>query len=186
LQASLHGLVRVGDAAHGQHLRFPVRGRQFSAEQLGRIFLNQDLRLEVESRGEAEIFVGGAGIAVDAAMLAPSVDVDAGVEADVGAFVGRNNRPGSVLEEMSFRRRVFGVNDIRITNILDWLEPVAWVFGCAPAMNGWLIGHKKRRRRIFAFTIEEVKNFDGLAYWQSGGKHVIRFGLISFREEKNL
>ncbi len=52
----------------------------------------------------------GTGVAVDAAMLTPSVNIDAGVEDYIGTFAGGNKRPGGVLEEVSFRGLVFMVD----------------------------------------------------------------------------
>src|SRR5690606_34299137 len=43
--------------------------------------------LEIEPRRVAEIAVGRAGVAIDAAMLTPAVRVDRAVEADIGAVV---------------------------------------------------------------------------------------------------
>lgn len=42
--------------------------------------------------------MGRTGVTVATAMLATSVRIDAGVEADIGAVVGAYNRSGTVLE----------------------------------------------------------------------------------------
>ena len=64
LQLPLDGLVAVGDAAHGDHLRRPARRGQLCAQQLRRVLLDHDPGLEVETRREAEVLVGGTGEAV--------------------------------------------------------------------------------------------------------------------------
>ena len=68
-------------------MRLPLPRHQLLAQQLGRVFLHQDLRLEIESGGKAEVLVARAREAIDAAVLAAAIRIDARVEADVGAVV---------------------------------------------------------------------------------------------------
>ncbi len=95
LQRPLDRLVAVGDAAEGHHLRLPRRRRQRRPEQLRRVLLDEDPRLEVEAGREAEELVRRPRIAVDAAVLAAAVRVEAGREGDVRAVVGRDDRCAS-------------------------------------------------------------------------------------------
>ena len=60
----LDRLIGIGDAAEHHHLRLPALLRQLLAQELGRVLLDQDAGLEVEAGGEAEVLVGGAGVAV--------------------------------------------------------------------------------------------------------------------------
>ncbi|MBI1872064.1 hypothetical protein HYS10_01455, partial [Candidatus Collierbacteria bacterium] len=80
--------IGVGYPADGDDLRLPAWGRKLAAQKVGCVFLHQDFRLEIKSRQKAQVFMGGAGVAVDAAMLAAPVRIDAGLEADVGTVVG--------------------------------------------------------------------------------------------------
>ena len=63
-QPPLDRLVRIGHPADRHHLRLPARRAQRLLEQLGRVLLHEDVRLEVEPGGEAEVLVGGARVAV--------------------------------------------------------------------------------------------------------------------------
>src|SRR5206468_12688262 len=58
--------------------------------------------LELDSGGAAEIFVRGAGIAVNAAVLAATVGIDAEREVDIGAVVLRQDRARGI--DVVFRR----------------------------------------------------------------------------------
>ena len=49
LEAPFDGLVRVGDATHGEDLRLPLRRCKLTAEKFGRRFLHKDERLEIEA-----------------------------------------------------------------------------------------------------------------------------------------
>src|SRR5207253_1065912 len=88
LYAALDRLIAIGDAADAQNARLPARRGKLAAEQLRSVFLDEDLRLEVQAGGEAEVFMIGPRVAIDATVLAAAVRIDAGVEADVGAVVG--------------------------------------------------------------------------------------------------
>ena len=62
-------LVTVRDTAHGDGLRFPFAGREFGAQEGGRVLLDHDFTLEIESGRETEVFMGWPGVAVDTAVL---------------------------------------------------------------------------------------------------------------------
>ncbi len=64
LQLPFDGLVAVGHAAHGQLLRFPFGRGDLLAEQLGRVFLHHDLRLEIQAGRETEVLMKRAGVTV--------------------------------------------------------------------------------------------------------------------------
>ena len=103
-EPALDRLVGIGHAAHHQHLRLPLLRVQLLAQQRRRVFLDQDLRLEVEPRGEAEVLVRGAREAVDAAVLAAAIRIDAGVEADVRTVVRGDDRPRRIAQVDRARR----------------------------------------------------------------------------------
>ena len=93
-------------------------------QQRGGVFFDQDPALEIQPRREAEIFVVRAGEAVDAAMTASPVRVDARVEADVGAVVAGNDRTGSVAQVDRLRTRLLGVRPLVLRLDLDPLEAI--------------------------------------------------------------
>jgi hypothetical protein len=64
LEPPLDRLIRVGHAAHDQHLGLPQPRRELLSQQLGRILLDEDLGFEVEARREVEVFVEGTSVAV--------------------------------------------------------------------------------------------------------------------------
>jgi hypothetical protein len=60
---------------------------QLRTQQRGRILLDQDLRLEVQPGGEAEVLVRRAGVAVRASVLAATVRVDAASKPTSGLWL---------------------------------------------------------------------------------------------------
>jgi len=98
LEFAFDGLVGIGDAADGDGLGLPGFFGEFFAEEVGGGLFDEDFGFEVEACGEAEIFVGGAGVAVDAAVGAAAIGVEAVREADVGAVVGGDDGFGGVEE----------------------------------------------------------------------------------------
>ena len=100
-QLALDRLVAVGDAADRDHLAAPTSAPTApSRSSSGASSFTRILRLEVEAGGEAEVLVRRARVAVDAAVLAAAVRVDAGVEADVRAVVGRDDAARVIAEEL--------------------------------------------------------------------------------------
>ena len=131
-ELSFDWLVRVGDAGEHDDLGFPARAQERLSQQLRRTLLDQYPALEVQSGGEAEVLVGGTGVAVDAAVLAAAVGVQAVLEADVGRVVAREDGPGLVPEQLG-RRRVaaFGQALARFEVDVEPFEAVAGVGGRA-------------------------------------------------------
>ena len=123
-ELALDRLIHVGDAGQTQHLRLPAARRERFAQQLGRALLHQDARLEVEPGGESEVLVGRARVAVDAAVLAPAVGVQAGVEAHVGTVVvGDDAARGVAHVERSGTPRLFLSVD-RLLFVVEAIEAV--------------------------------------------------------------
>ena len=112
LQPPLGGLVAVGDAAHRQRLRLPLRGGELLAEQLGGVLLDQDAALEVEPGREAQVLVERAGVAIDAPVLAPPVGIHRGVEPHVRAVVVGDHRPRRVAQQL--RLDPLGTRDLLV------------------------------------------------------------------------
>src|SRR5436190_24294589 len=117
LQLPLDRLEGIGHAADGDDVRLPLRRQKLLAKQLGGILLDDDLRLEVEASGEAEVFVGRPSEAVDAAVLTSAIRIDAVSEADVGAVVVGDDGSNRIAQidrtrRLLVRRRVF-VADVR-------------------------------------------------------------------------
>src|SRR5690606_12353893 len=93
---ALDGLVGIRHSAERDRAR-PVAGtRQLLFEQLGGIRFGVELRFEVEPRRMPEIAVGRSGVAVNAAVLAPTIRVYGAVETDVGTVVAGNDAAGNL------------------------------------------------------------------------------------------
>ena len=97
-------LIAVGDAAHGEHLRLPLAAttaprNNSGASSFTMIFVSKSRPAE-----KPEIFVGRPGVAVDAAVLAAAIGIDARVEADVGAVVVGDDALGSIVEKLWWSR----------------------------------------------------------------------------------
>src|SRR5690606_10267265 len=103
-------------------LRLPRRTPERLLQQLRRIFLYEDPRLEVEPRREPEVFVRGAGVTVDASVLAPTVRIQAVGEGDVRAVVTGQRRPGRVAEEQ--RRHLAERIVVERRRVLDHVEAI--------------------------------------------------------------
>ena len=87
LERPLDRLIGVRHPRKRDDLGRPALGSQRAPQESGSAFLHEDLRLEIEPSGEAQILVGGPREAVDAAVLAAPIGVHAGVEAHVWAVV---------------------------------------------------------------------------------------------------
>ena len=124
-------MIAVGDAAEGDNLRLPLFGGKLFAQEFGRVFLDHDFGFEIEAGGEAEILVEGAGVAVDAAVLAAAIGIDAGFETDIGTVVVSDDRAGAVFEKLSARRGIFFRIPIRIRFEMKFLEAIRRVADCA-------------------------------------------------------
>jgi hypothetical protein len=69
----------------------------------------QNLALEVQARGEAKVLVRRTSVAVDAAMAASSVGINAGIEADIGTVVPGDDRTRNVSQVDRFRARLLSI-----------------------------------------------------------------------------
>src|SRR5204862_1252902 len=122
-EPALDRLIRIGHAADRDRLRLPRLLVELFAQELRRVFLHQDLRLEVETGGEAEVLVGGARVTVDAAVLAAAIRIDAGVEADVGTVVRGDDRARRIAQVERLRRVLVALRFI-VDGVCERLEAV--------------------------------------------------------------
>ncbi|MNH25280.1 hypothetical protein D3C79_852660 [compost metagenome] len=91
---ALDGLVRVGIGPQVDGRADITRLAQLLFEHFGGVGLGDQLGFEIQPRGKVPIRVGGAGIAVDTAVLAASVGVDGAVEGQVGRSIAADDRLG--------------------------------------------------------------------------------------------
>ena len=115
----LDGLIRVGDAAEGEHPRLPPRRHQLPPQELGHVVLDEDLGLEIQARRVAQELMGRPRIAINAAVFTAAVRIDADLEADVGAVVPGDDAPRPVGDELG-RRPAQAVEIVVV--VLDLLE----------------------------------------------------------------
>ena len=116
LPFALDRLIRVGVGA--QHDRFAaVRALcEFVAQQLGRVGLREQPRLEVQPWRHVPVRVAGARIAVDAAMLATQVGIDRLRKGQVGRLVAGDDGFRRPFDDDGSRRRPFVI-------VRGWLRP---------------------------------------------------------------
>ena len=135
-KAPFDRLIRIGDAADRDHLRLPSRRGQFTPQQCRRVLFHQDLRFEIESRREAEIFMIGPGKTINATVLASAIRIDAGIESDVGTVVVVDDGAGLVSQKNGRVDRT-GLPDrpIPIRCIRRFLEPIRRIARGAAASN---------------------------------------------------
>src|SRR5262249_23667638 len=106
-ETSLNWLVCVRDPADCDHLRLPSWRCEFVAQQLRRVLLDEDLRLEIKSRGEAEVLVVRTSETIDAAVLTPTVGINARVESNIRAVVVIDDAARVVIQERRLNGGVF-------------------------------------------------------------------------------
>src|SRR5262249_18148404 len=87
-------------------VRPPGRFHQFSAKQFWGVSLDENLRLKIKARRQAEIFMCWPGVAISAAMFAAAVRVYAMGKADVGALIRNDYRSTGIAEKLSAWRRL--------------------------------------------------------------------------------
>jgi len=94
--------VRVSRQRH--NLRLPGLDPECLLEQLRGIGLHYNFGFEVDPRRKAQELVRRPGIAVDAAVLAATIEIDTVSEGDIWAVILCEHRPG-VVDEILCRRR---------------------------------------------------------------------------------
>ena len=143
-QPALHGLVTIGDAAHRDDLRFPLRRGEFLAQQLRPVLLDHDARLEIQPGREAEIFVRGPGVAINAAVLAATIWIDTRVEADVRAVVVIDERLRGVAKILCAGSAVLLRVPLVVRLDVNSFEAIRRVVRRTAPLDGWRAGSQIR------------------------------------------
>ncbi len=99
-QRALRGLPRVGVGPEHDRPRHVAGPRQLRLQPLRQVGFEQQPGLKIEAGREADIGVGGPGVAVDAAVLAAPVRVERAVEAQVWAFVEGERRAAFLADQL--------------------------------------------------------------------------------------
>src|SRR6185369_11589021 len=86
-QAAFNRLIAVGVAGERNDLRLPAWRGEGLTQQRRSVLLHHDALLEIETGAEAQIFVRGPRITVDAAVLAAAVGMQAEAETQVRTVV---------------------------------------------------------------------------------------------------
>ncbi len=141
-QLALHGLPGVGVGAEHHRPGHVARLRQLRLQPLRQVGLEEQPRFEIEARREADIGVGGPGVAIDTAVLAAPVGVERAVEAEVGAFVEGQRRFARLADQL--RRRPRRLRHVAVEGapaVVERLGQPAFVAhggvgGGAPALAG--------------------------------------------------
>ena len=77
----------------------------------------------------------GPRITINAPVFTAAVRIDARLEPDVRAVVGRDDGLRCILKELCLWRGLFVCGAVLVNLIYDVLEPVGRVFRCAPTPN---------------------------------------------------
>ena len=88
----LDRLIGVGVGAERDDARAIFRRREFAFQQRRGAVLDEQLALEIEARGKAEIGVARPREAIEAAVLAAAIGIDRAVEGNIGEFVAGDDR----------------------------------------------------------------------------------------------
>ena len=122
----LDRLVGVGVGADGDGLDLVAGFRQRARQQVGGGGLGEDAGLEVEAGREAQLRMGRAGEAVDAAVLAAAIGVDRAVEGHVRRGVAGDDAAGPV----DLDRRAGGRLVVLFPAVVDALARLAVIARC--------------------------------------------------------
>src|SRR3546814_6468389 len=98
-------LERVGVGAKGDWANVIALFRKLLFQQLRRVWLGEQLRLEINAGRQVVIGMGRPCKAVDAAMLAAAIGVDRAIETDVGRIVAGDDRARPFHRDASPERR---------------------------------------------------------------------------------
>ena len=124
-QLALGGLVRIGIGAQHYQAGLVTRLGQLGAQQFCRVGFGKNLRLKVQARAQAQVGMRGPRIAIDAAMLAALVGVDALLKANVGRLVAADDGAGVSQGDCGL-----GAGQVvRVLFVIPWPIHVFWQQG---------------------------------------------------------
>ena len=139
-------MIRVGDAAHSDRLRFVTALLEFAEQELRCVFFNKDAGFEVEARRHAEVFVSRSRVAVHATVFAAAVRVQARVVMNVWTVVVGEHRSARVAQVVGagqaraaralprLRFHLLAFLRLHIFHVIEPLEPAIRILGgTAPA-----------------------------------------------------
>ena len=81
----------------------------------------------------------GPGVAIDAAVFAAAIRIDAGFEAHIRAVIVVDDGIGMVFEELRRRNRLIRIAPVRIAFERDLFKPVRRVVRRAAGGRGWRV-----------------------------------------------
>src|ERR1017187_1763048 len=110
-------------------------------QQLGSVLLDDDLRFKIEPGGKTKIFVVRTGVAIDAAVLAATVGIDARFEADVRAGVAGDDGDAGIPIKLRLRRGIVRLVPLLIAFIRGMLEAIGRILRRPAATNGFTRAH---------------------------------------------
>ncbi len=146
-EAPFGGLIAVGDTGHGHSLDLPARTVEEIAEEIGGVFLDDDLCLEIEAGVVAEVFVSGASKAVWAAMKTSAIRIDAISKRHIGAIVLADDAAGSFEDvlrgRMGQRLALLLVEGVEIDFAPDFREAIGRLDVGTASVGGWSFRHGK-------------------------------------------
>ena len=134
----LDRLVGIGVGAKLKGLRPIARFRQFPFQESGGAGLGEQPAFEIEPRRKAQVSVGRAGEAIDAAVLAPPVGIDGTVEGNVRRRVAGNDGLRVLYRHLGAKRRQIAF--VQVPAVVDGfpglgLETAGGVANRAPALE---------------------------------------------------
>ena len=84
-------LIRIGYAAHGDHLGIPFSRGELVVQQLRRVHFYHNSRFKIRARRKPKVFVRRTRVTINAAVFAAAIRIEARLKANVGTVVARDN-----------------------------------------------------------------------------------------------
>jgi len=133
---ALDRLIGIGIGTKRDGARLVARGGKLPLQQGRRIGLHIKPRLKIESGRQAEIGVGGPGVAIGAAVLAAAIGIDRPVKRQIGRIVARDDCFCLLHRDLGPERcqilKAHGIVERRFAH--EALEPAAGIgHGATPA-----------------------------------------------------
>ena len=125
LEVALDRLVGIGVGSKGDGTATVARIGKLLFKQGRGVALGEQAGFEIEPRRKAEPGMGGAGIAIDAAVLAAAIGIDRAIEGDVGGGIARDHGLALVGADRGAKR---GKIPIRRTSLAPAIVDVMALF----------------------------------------------------------